>query len=111
MSLNVKTPKNACIFHFRGGFKVERGDRGEWAWYFTIVCRIAHEGGGRKKVLILEHHWVGRGGGGGGEGFQNMKGKISKIIIGPHMHNYNPSLRRPFKDLPLPGHKSHAQRV
>ena len=24
MSLNVKTPENACIFHFRGGFKLKR---------------------------------------------------------------------------------------
>ena len=31
MSLNVKTPEMLVhIFYLRGGFKVKRGDRGEW---------------------------------------------------------------------------------
>ena len=51
MSLNVKTPENACIFHFRGGFKLKRviergGGGGGWGMYFTMVCRIAHDVGG-----------------------------------------------------------------
>ena len=65
MSLNVKTPENACIFHFRGGFKLKRViERGGWGMYFTMVCRIAHDvgGGGQEKKFYFR---TSSGGGGG----------------------------------------------
>ena len=51
------------------------GGGGDWAWYFTMVCRIAHDvgGGGQEKNIYFR---TSLGGGGGGGGFQNMKGRI-----------------------------------
>ena len=40
------------------------GGGGDWAWYFTMVCRIAHDvGGGREKNIYFR---TSLGGGGGG---------------------------------------------
>ena len=49
MSLNVKTPEMLVFSILEEVSKLKGVIGGEWAWYFTMVWRIAHEGGNRKK--------------------------------------------------------------